>query len=317
MPTVLGRDDRGNVIDIDMANYGGDAGPHNHDAAYEPAGAVDTHAATPHGGEAGPHTHDEYATDADLTTHAGTAHGTQAHAISGVLHTGTLDHSALGTVTPNQHHNENHASRHASAGADAVSPASIGAAASGHDHDAAYAAISHGTHLSLGTTAGTAAEGNHAHAGGGGEAFPVGSVFLSIVATDPTTLLGYGTWAAFGAGRMLIGNDGASFGTDEATGGSSTHTHAAHTGVVSHTHPITDPGHVHDEYLNSTTTGGLTGQGARDTSTNNPSLLDYDTGSSTTGISLSAPVGAVSELTHDSPNHLPPYVVVHMWKRTA
>ena len=28
----------------------------------------------------------------------------------------------------------------------------------------------------------------------GGQAFPVGSVFLAVVATDPATLLGYGTW---------------------------------------------------------------------------------------------------------------------------
>jgi hypothetical protein len=37
----------------------------------------------------------------------------------------------------------------------------------------------------------------------GGEAFPVGSVFVSVVSTNPATLLGYGTWSAFGAGRMM------------------------------------------------------------------------------------------------------------------
>src|SRR5688572_6930180 len=36
-------------------------------------------------------------------------------------------------------------------------------------------------------------------------AWPVGSVFLSVVATDPATLLGFGTWAAIAAGRMLVG----------------------------------------------------------------------------------------------------------------
>lgn len=30
-----------------------------------------------------------------------------------------------------------------------------------------------------------------------------------------------------------------------------------------------------------------------------------------------SPAGAVAALTHDSPSHLPPYIVVHMWKRTA
>ena len=42
---------------------------------------------------------------------------------------------------------------------------------------------------------------------GGSEAFPVGALFISYVATDPNALLGYGTWAALGTGRMLIGVD--------------------------------------------------------------------------------------------------------------
>lgn len=58
------------------------------------------------------------ATDAELTTHAATTHGTTAHSISGVLHTGTLDHASLGSVTANQHHNESHKTRHESGGAD-------------------------------------------------------------------------------------------------------------------------------------------------------------------------------------------------------
>lgn len=62
--------------------------------------------------------------------------------------------------------------------------------------------------------------------GGGGQAFPVGAVFLAVVSTNPATLLGYGTWAAFGAGRMLVGLDAADadFDTAEETGGAKTHT---------------------------------------------------------------------------------------------
>ena len=43
-----------------------------------------------------------------------------------------------------------------------------------------------------------------AYSPGGGPAFPVGSVFLAVVSTNPATLLGYGTWSAFGAGRLLV-----------------------------------------------------------------------------------------------------------------
>jgi hypothetical protein len=140
-------------------------------------------------------------------------------------------------------------------------------------------------------------------------------VFLSVVSTNPATLLGYGTWSAFGQGRMLMGwNTGD---TDEATGGSATHTHAAHTGVINHTHPVTDPGHTHVENSNNATTGALRGWGAPDTSTGTSQATGFSTASSTTGVTTENPAGGVASLTHDSPSNLPPYVIVRMWKRTA
>lgn len=58
------------------------------------------------------------------------------------------------------------------------------------------------------------------------EAFPVGAVFISVVADDPADLLGYGTWSSFGAGRVLVGLDSGNpdFDTVEETGGSDTST---------------------------------------------------------------------------------------------
>lgn len=57
-----------------------------------------------------------------------------------------------------------------------------------------------------------------------GEAWPVGALFIAVVATNPATLLGYGTWSAFGAGRVLIGLDSGDtdFDTIEETGGAKT-----------------------------------------------------------------------------------------------
>ena len=66
----------------------------------------------------------------------------------------------------------------------------------------------------------------HTHAGGGNpiDAWPIGSVFISVVATSPATLLGGGTWSAIGAGRVLVGLDSgdANFDTVEETGGAKT-----------------------------------------------------------------------------------------------
>jgi hypothetical protein len=58
--------------------------------------------------------------------------------------------------------------------------------------------------------------------------WPVGSVFLSTMATNPATLMGFGTWQAFGAGRVLVGLDSGDVNFDavEETGGSKTHKHA-------------------------------------------------------------------------------------------
>jgi hypothetical protein len=52
--------------------------------------------------------------------------------------------------------------------------------------------------------------------------YPVGSVYINAaVSTNPGTLLGFGTWAAFGAGRVLVGLDAGDvdFDTVEETGG--------------------------------------------------------------------------------------------------
>lgn len=56
------------------------------------------------------------------------------------------------------------------------------------------------------------------------EAFPVGSVFIAVVNTNPAQLLGYGEWLAFGAGKVMVGFDDGDedFDTVEGTGGAKT-----------------------------------------------------------------------------------------------
>lgn len=129
-----------------------------------------------------------------------------------------------------------------------------------------------------------------------GEAFPVGSVFVSAVATDPATLLGYGTWAAIGAGRCIVGQDPGDqdFDTLLETGGSKT--------VTLDVSQI--PAHDHVQRRHATATGSLNGwTTATDTSSSNP----QNAGTLTT---------AQSGGGQAHPN-VQPYIVLKLWQRTA
>lgn len=69
---------------------------------------------------------------------------------------------------------------------------------------------------------------SHTHAGGGSltlaDVYPVGCIYTTIVSTNPATVFGFGTWSAFGAGRVLVGLDSGNtaFDTVEETGGAKT-----------------------------------------------------------------------------------------------
>jgi microcystin-dependent protein len=142
-------------------------------------------------------------------------------------------------------------------------------------------------------------------------AYPVGSLFLSVVATNPVDLLGFGTWAAIGAGRMLVGQDtgDADFDTLEETGGAKTVT-LTEAQIPSHTHVVTDPGHTHVQGEASAATGGLVGS-TPDSSTNTRVNAGYSTSSATTGITNQNTGGGQPH------SNLPPFCVVKVWKRTA
>ena len=58
------------------------------------------------------------------------------------------------------------------------------------------------------------------------QVYPVGSIYISVIDTDPGILFG-GTWETFGIGKTLVGVDTnqTEFNIVEKTGGSKTHTH--------------------------------------------------------------------------------------------
>lgn len=124
-------------------------------------------------------------------------------------------------------------------------------------------------------------------------AWPVGSVFISVVATSPATLLGFGAWAAFGAGRVLVGVDAgdADFDTAEEAGGAKT---VACAGSVS---------------APTVTVNALSG-GTRKGGTSNPGSI-IENGNVPTA-TASAPT-----FTGSPTSVVQPYICVYFWKRTA
>jgi len=135
--------------------------------------------------------------------------------------------------------------------------------------------------------------------------YPVGSIYTSTVSTNPGTSLGFGTWTAFGAGRVLIGNGGGF--TAGATGGS------ADAVVVSHSHTatstVTDPGHFHTVPTGSNTNAGAYVHEAA------IAYASENTSTVTTGITVSTTVASAGVSGTNA--NLQPYVVVYMWQRTA
>jgi hypothetical protein len=136
--------------------------------------------------------------------------------------------------------------------------------------------------------------------------YPVGSIYSSTVSTNPNTLFGFGTWVAYAAGRVMIG-DGGGFSAG-ATGGS------ADAVVVSHTHTatVTDPSHSHN--ILPTGSGQTLGTGSYLQGTTTPLFYgSLNTAAATTGISVSNSTTGSS----GTNANLQPYIVVYMWNRTA
>jgi hypothetical protein len=158
--------------------------------------------------------------------------------------------------------------------------------------------------------------------------YPVGSIYINAgVTTNPATLLGFGTWTSFGAGRVMIGLNGsdALFDTLEETGGSKDAT------IVSHTHTADAAGN-HQHYVVSTEYGAQLQSGTNVTTSNYVSAQVGASGLNEAynlaGVATVANIGLSSA--HGTHNHsinstgssgtnanLQPYITVAMWKRTA
>lgn len=145
--------------------------------------------------------------------------------------------------------------------------------------------------------------------------WPIGSIYINATdSTNPNTLLGFGTWVAFGAGRVLVGIDGSQSEFDSAgeTGGAKTHTLTAGE-MPSHTHNgVTDVNGWHSHGMRYAGTSGG-GYGLRDA--HNAVSSGY--------LSTDGAGNHQHSFTTDASgsggahNNLQPYIVVYMWRRTA
>jgi hypothetical protein len=146
--------------------------------------------------------------------------------------------------------------------------------------------------------------------------YPVGSIYINAaVSTNPATLLGFGTWAAFGAGKVIVGLDSADalFDTLEETGGSKDAIVVSHTHTATSTSSVSDPTHSHMSNANGAYNGGGAGA-AMGTTGNSPG---YATAAASTGITVSTTTTNAATGSSGTNANVQPYIVVKMWKRTA
>jgi hypothetical protein len=145
--------------------------------------------------------------------------------------------------------------------------------------------------------------------------YPVGSVYTNAtVSTNPATLLGFGTWTAFGAGRVMVGFDSgnALFDAAEETGGS------ADAITVSHTHTATttstDSGHSHGSTVGS---GFISNGGSEQLAGGNNLNFGRPNTTATATASISSTTTVASAGSSGTNANYQPYITVYAWKRTA
>ena len=181
-------------------------------------------------------------------------------------------------------------------------------------------------------------------------AWPIGSIYMTTVDTNPATLFGFGTWTKLPAGKVLLseGNDMGMIYTNGETGGSKEisidksfvpyHTHTMQGGSGAHTHTGTiskNGDHFHGngwgESWDSSRHGvydNKRGFGLGDhsdwdnleykTSTNGAHThtlqIDPSTGSHIHTIN---PAGTQTQDVVEKHSIIQPYIVCYMWKRIA
>ena len=160
--------------------------------------------------------------------------------------------------------------------------------------------------------------------------YPVGSIYMSTVSTNPATLFGFGTWEAMPAGRVLLAQGKSSWGTTYNAGSSG--------GEATHKLTVGElPNHGHTASTdNINITGGFKLDGTEMGGTTSASGV-FSIGSSFTpskghgnsggGSNAGRNINFNSTHSHkitinnvgegQSHNNLQPFISVYIWKRTV
>ena len=144
-------------------------------------------------------------------------------------------------------------------------------------------------------------------------AYPVGSIYTNVAnATNPSVLLGFGTWVSFGAGRVMVGHDSTDslFDTVGETGGSKDAV------VVAHSHTATsstEGSHTHS--YERSNLGSERRVASYQGWTDSPLYGSF----TSTGVagSHNHSITVNSSGVSGANKNIQPYITVYMWKRTA
>lgn len=152
--------------------------------------------------------------------------------------------------------------------------------------------------------------------------YPVGSIYISTVSTNPATLFGFGTWEAMPAGRVLLAQGKSSWGTTYnagSTGGEATHqltvgempthSHTASSNTVSLTGTFTVKQNERSSQgiVSSTGTANI----------KNSQGSNEDGSQYSINASHSHNITINNSGSNQSHNNIQPYISVYMWKRSA
>ena len=167
--------------------------------------------------------------------------------------------------------------------------------------------------------------------------YPVGSIYMSTVSTNPATLFGFGTWEAMPAGRVLLAQGKSSWGTTYnagSTGGEATHQLTVGE-MPSHNHAVSiQSSGEHNHIANSNTSG--THSHVLPTANALGSGSGYVIGTSNGGTLNTSGNGEHSHVitinnngshTHNTTvketgsgqahSNMPPYLAIYIWKRVS